>query len=97
MKREEFLNLSNGQYELTDGIYQYTLTVGVNDKKSKYFRIQEKTSPIHGGSIYITQETDTDDYGEPFTYLSAIAGVGGLHIYSTETHELISRLKIVEP
>lgn len=96
MNSEELVNLKDGKYQLTDGIYDYTLTVGRNQDKTKFYAIYEKGSRTFSANILITQRIEKDEDGKKYKYLSAMAGVGGLYIHSDDIYLILSKLKFVE-
>lgn len=96
MGTKEIIKLKIGAYELTDGIYIYTLKVGLNKNKSKYYAITEKGHLPFSSNIFITQVVKTDEYGNKYKCLSASAGVGGLRIHSDNIYWMLDRLKFVE-
>lgn len=96
MKSAEIIKLPEGTYELTDGIYSYTLRVGFNKDKSKFYDIIEKGSGRFSASIFMTEGLEKDEDGKKHRYLTASAGVGGLRIRSTDIFFMLSKLKIVK-
>jgi len=96
MNSKELVKLKDGQYQLTDGIYNYTLTVGRNADKTKFYSFYEKGSSRYSAHIFITQGIKKDEDGNKYKCLSAIAGVGGLSIYSDDVYSMLYKLKFVE-
>lgn len=96
MNSKELVKLKDGQYQLTDGIYNYTLTVGRNQDKTKFYAIYEKGSSKFSAHIFITQDVKKDEYGKKYKCLSAMAGVGGLSIHSNNIYSMLYKLKYVE-
>lgn len=93
MKTNELIKLKIGQYQLTDGIYNYTLTVGKNLDKSKFYTIYEKGDSKFSAHIFITLKMKINEDGKKYKSLSAMAGVGGLKIHSDNIYSLLSELK----
>lgn len=95
MKQKDFFELPIGSYNLTDNIYQYTLTVDSNQNGDRYYKIKEKGSPSFD---YIFMIEDYEEYedGEKRKFLYAIAGVGGLTVHSSDVNLMIRKLKLIE-
>lgn len=96
MNSKDLLKLKDGKYNLTDGIYDYTLIVGMNSDKTKYYSIYEKGSSRYDANIFITHQIEKDEDGNKYNCLSAMAGVGGLKIHSEDIYSMLSKLKFVE-
>jgi len=96
MDSKELIKLKDGQYQLTDDIYNYTLTVGRNKNKTKFYVIHEKGSSRYSANIFITQEVRTNEEGCKYKCLSGTAGVGGLSIHSDNIYFMLHKLKLVK-
>jgi len=94
MDSKELVKLKDGQYQLTDGIYNYTLTVGRNADKTKFYSIYEKGKQC--ANIFITQGIEKDEDGNKYKCLSAVATVCGLSIHSKDIYSMLRNLKFVE-
>lgn len=96
MKEKELIQLKLGQYELTDGIYFYTLSVGKSKDRTKYYRIKQKGTGSFDPSIFMSQGIIKDEDGKKLKCLSASSHVGGLFVHSYDNYSMLSRLKFVE-
>ena len=82
MTVKQFTKLKKGNYKLTDGIYDYEMTVSYSDDKSKLFQIKEFGS-LFSSRITIFKNKDG---------ISSMAKVGGLTIHSDNYSDLIHEL-----
>ena len=85
MTTNELVKLKKGNYKLTDGIYFYSLEIGLNDNKTKYYKIMEFGSLPFSARIFIMQEWAIEN-GKKYRTFRAISGVAGISIH---THDYL--------
>ena len=95
MTTTELVKLKEGIYTVTDKIRKYTIEVGYNKNKSKYYDIRESGSSRFSASIFITQHFEKDD-GNKIRVFNAMAGVGGLRIHSSDIFGMLNYLEFVK-
>lgn len=103
MRERDFINLPLGDFELSDGIYNYTLKKTLTDDNKFMYIIKNKMFNLSGESLclfqreeyYYDDEEDRYRYGN-FKYqkLSAMAGIGGLRIHSKDIYNTIYNLEL---
>lgn len=96
MRKRDLFRMELGEYDLTDSIdnYRYELKIGLNEDKSRYYRIKVKGS-LGRDHIFMVESYDKYDDDIKYKTLTALAGVGGLTIQSNDTHRILSELKLL--
>jgi len=89
MKRRDLVNLSNGIYRVTDGIYDYVLEKTTCDNEPMY------TINYGYNSVSLFQTVNTEDYGYEYPTLCACVSIGGLFVQSSKCFAMLYQLKFV--
>lgn len=91
MKKEEFLSLELGRYEITDdlNIYKYELSVDSQDNRKIYF-IKLKDSFSHA---YICLQEDKSEEGN--SHITILSKLGSFYVNSENSYEIIKKIEIL--
>jgi hypothetical protein len=95
MKPRDFLRLPFGRYNLTDGIYDYTLKKGKTESGEPIYFIKEK---LFGNSFCLHESLEnvfdgSDKYKAVLITIST--HVGSVFIHSNKVYYPLSKLKLV--
>lgn len=96
MRKRDLFQMELGEYDLTDSIdnYRYELRIGLNEDKSRYYRIKVKGS-LDRDHIFMVESYDKYDDEIKYKTLTALAGVGGLIIQSNDTYIMLDELRLL--
>lgn len=89
MKHRELINLPSGKYNLTDGIWDYTLTKQLTEQGKSMYSIKEL---ITGDTLTLFEYLEKEE-GIIYTKLSSCVNIGGIFIHSKDLSFALTRLK----
>ncbi len=89
MKRRDLVNLSNGVYNITDSIYNYTL----EKKLSKVDNEPMYIIRYGRDNIFLFEGTSVEDYEYDYPILTVLTSVGGMHVFSKDYWRVLNPLK----
>ena len=95
MKKRDLFRMKLGNYELTDGIYNYILRIGLFDDGQRYYKITEKGYDKIKHSLTIHEDIEQNDNGFEYKTLSALTFIGGISIHSDNVFAMIIDLKFI--
>lgn len=93
MSIDDFSRLKLGEYELTDGLYNYKLIIDLTTDGHRIYSIKSKDAL---GSSYFNIHESTDKHSGKKKVIYS-AKIGAIFIHSTDRPDNISKLKIVTP
>lgn len=91
MKKEDFLSLELGSYEITDdlNLNKYELSIDSQDNRKIYF-IKLKDS-FSNSAIYLQE--DKDEEGN--SHITVLSRLGSFYVHSEDSYRIIKEIKIL--